>query len=205
MRELLFPDYARFFTAFNGIAKRVTTAARLLEQGFANPARWPELSASIQQVEHEADAAARDVDVGADRMFIPPMDREDIHLLATGLERLIDIIGGTARRAVSLRATEQSAQAVALAHILVRSAADLELAVSHIRDSKEVFERCRAVKRHEEEGDTIWEQAVSALFDGQADPIDVLRWKTLYDQLEDALDACEDVANELETITVKHM
>jgi uncharacterized protein Yka (UPF0111/DUF47 family) len=205
VRELLFPDYGRFFAAFNGIASRVTRAARLLEQGFTDPARWPELSASIQLVEHEADTAARDVDVGVDRMFIPPMDREDIHLLATGLERLIDIIGGTARRAVSLHATEQSAPAVALARILVRSADEIELAVSHIRDGKKVFEHCRAVKQREEEGDVVWEQAVSAMFNGHSDAIDVLRWKTLYDQLEDALDACEDVANELETITVKHM
>jgi uncharacterized protein Yka (UPF0111/DUF47 family) len=205
MRELLFPDYAKFFAAFNEVAKGVTTTARLLERGFADPTRWPELAQSIQQLEHQSDAAARLVDVGADRMFIPPMDREDIHLLATGLERLIDIIGGTARRALSLRATVRQEAAVTLARILVRATEELARAVDHIRDGKEVLERSRAVKQCEEEGDAVWELAVSALFDGHTGPIEVLRWKTLYDQLEDALDACEDVANELETITVKHM
>jgi uncharacterized protein Yka (UPF0111/DUF47 family) len=205
VRDLLFPDYAKFFASFNGVASAVTAAARLLEQGFAHPSRWHPLSIQIQQVEHEADAAARAVDVGTDRMFIPPLDREDIHLLATGLERLLDIIGGTARRAVSLRATESSTEAVALARILVRATEEVAQAVSHIRDGKEVLERCRVVKQCEEEGDTVWERAITALFDGNTRPLDVLRWKTLYDQLEDALDACEDVANELETITVKYM
>jgi len=205
VRDLLFPDYAKFFASFNGVASGVTAAARLLEQGFADPSRWDELSIRIQQVEHEADAAARAVDVGTERMFIPPLDREDIHLLATGLERLLDIIGGTARRAVSLRATEASTEAVALARILVRAIEELEQAVGHIRDSKQVLERCRAVKRFEEEGDAVWERAITSLFDGNTPPLDVLRWKTLYDQLEDALDACEDVANQLETITVKHL
>ena len=183
----------------------MTAAARLLEQGFAEPSRWRQLSSQIQQVEHEADAAARAVDVGTERMFIPPLDREDIHLLATGLERVLDIIGGTARRAVSLRATEQSPEAVTLARILVRSTDELDGAVGQIRDSKLVMERCRAVKVCEEEGDAVWERAVAALFDGTTAPLDVIRWKTLYDQLEDTLDACEDVANELETIAVKHM
>ena len=205
MGDLLFPDYAKFFASFSGVASGVTAAARLLEQGFAEPSRWHQLSIQIQQVEHEADAAARAVDVGTERMFIPPLDREDIHLLATSLERVLDITGGTARRAVSLRATEQSPEAVALARILVRSTEELEGAVGNIRDSNQVMQRCRGVKVCEEEGDAVWERAVAALFDGTTAALDVIRWKTLYDQLEDTLDACEDVANELETIAVKHM
>jgi uncharacterized protein Yka (UPF0111/DUF47 family) len=205
MRDLLFPDYARFFASFKGVASGVTAAARLLEQGFADPSRWRHLSILIQQLEQEADARARAIDVGTDRMFIPPLDREDIHLLATRLERLLDFIGGTARRAVSLRATEASTEAVALARSLVRATEELEGAVDHVRDGKRVLERCRAVKQCEEEGDTVWERAVTALFDGTTAPLDVLRWKTIYDQLDDTLDACADVANELETIAVKHM
>jgi uncharacterized protein len=77
--------------------------------------------------------------------------------------------------------------------------------VKQIRTGDEVLVRCREIKRAEEEGDAVWETAVTELFAGSPDPVDVIRWKTLYDRLEDTLDACEDVANELETITVKHM
>jgi hypothetical protein len=139
-----------------------------------------------------------------DQLFIPPMDREDIHLLSTRLALVGDFIGGTARRAVSLRVTTRREAAVGLARILVRAAREIEAAVRHIRSSDEVLARCREIKRAEEEGDAAWESAMTELFAGAPDPVDVIRWKTLYDQLEDTLDACDDVANELETITVKH-
>lgn len=87
---------------------------------------------------------------------------------------------------------------------LVRAVRDIEAAVSHIRTGDEVLARCQAIKQAEEEGDAVWAAAVTDLFAGTPDPVDVIRWKGLYDQLEDTLDACDDVANELETITVNH-
>jgi uncharacterized protein Yka (UPF0111/DUF47 family) len=204
MLEMLFPDERKFFAQFAQIAEHLTRAARMLQQGFEEPARWPDLSAGIEQVQGEADTAAHDVDVGTHRMFIPPMDREDIHLLSTQLRRVVDIVGGAARRAVSLRATERREPAVQLARTLVRAAAEIEQAIGHIKDSNVVLEQCRLIQECKAEGDVISERAISDLFDGHPNPIDVLRWKTIYDQLEEGLDACEDVAHELETLTVKH-
>lgn len=204
MLAWLFPDERTFFAAFNGVAQRLTTAATQLAQAFDDPARLAELAASIEQADRQTDAAAHDLDLGADRMFIPPIDREDIHLLSTRLRRVANIIGGTARRAVSLRAVERHEPAVTLARILVRGVQHIESAVGHIRQSDEVLAHCQAIKRAEEEADAVWEAAVSDLFAAGRPPLEVLRWKTLYDQLEDALDACDDVANELETIAVKH-
>ena len=200
----LFPDERKFFEDFSGIAARLTSAATLLEQALDRPARLPELLVQIDLVQHETDEAARDLDVNIDKLFIPPMDREDIHLLSTRLSHVGDFIGGTARRAVSLRATTRREPAVTLARIIVRAVREIESAVGHIRTGDEVLARCREIKQAEEEGDAVWESAVTELFAGAPDPVDVIRWKTLYDQLEDTLDACEDVANELETITVKH-
>jgi uncharacterized protein Yka (UPF0111/DUF47 family) len=204
MLEMLFPNERTFFARFSQIARHLTRAAVMLREGFEEPSRWLDLSASIEQVEREADDASHDVDVGTHRMFIPPMDREDIHLLSTGLRRVVDIIGGAARRAVSLRATERRDPAVQLAGTLVRATEEIEQAIGRIKDSNFVLEQCRLIKQCEEEGDAISASAISNLFDGRPNPIDVLRWKTIYEQLEEGLDACEDVANELETLTVKH-
>jgi hypothetical protein len=204
MLDWLFPDERKFFARFTGVAQRVTTAATLLEQAFDDPSRLVELSTSIEHLDHETDAAIHDLDVGADRMFIPPLDREDIHLLSIGLGRVVDIIGGAARRAVSLRATGRQDAAVRLTRILVSAVQEIEAAVGHIREGDEVMAHCRQIKQAEKDADGVWEAAVSDLFAGGSDPLEVLRWKTLYDQLEDAVDACDDVANELETITVKH-
>ena len=200
----LFPDERKFFEHFGDIAGRLTTVATLLEQALDDPARLPELVTTIDRVQHETDEASHDLDVNVDKLFVPPMDREDIHLLSTQLSLVAAYIGGTARRAVSLRATARRDPAVALARIIVRAVSEIEAAVRNIRTGDEVLARCQAVKRAEEEGDAAWEAAVTDLFAGSPDPVDVIRWKALYDQLEDTLDACEDVANELETITVKH-
>jgi uncharacterized protein len=200
----LFPDERRFFEDFTAIAAHLTRVATLLEHALDDPVRLAETVATIARLQAEADDAARELDLHMDNLFIPPMDREDIHLLSIRLALVADYIGGTARRAVSLKATTRREPAVGLARILVRATGEIEAAVRHIRDSDEVLARCQAVKRAEEEGDTAWESAVAALFAGTPDPVDVIRWKALYDQLEDTLDACDDVANELETITVKH-
>jgi len=200
----LFPDERRFFDDFSAIAASLTTVATLLEQGLDQPARLPETVAGIDQVVADTDAAAHELDLHMDQLFIPPMDREDIHLLSTRLALVADFIGGTARRAVSLRATERREPAVVLARLVVRASREIEAAVRNIRTGDDVLARCREIKRTEEEGDAAWETAVEQLFAGTPDPIDVIRWKALYDQLEDTLDACDDVANELETITVKH-
>jgi uncharacterized protein len=200
----LFPDERKFYEDFSAIAARLTAVATLLEEALDQPARLPSLLATIDRTQQEADQAAHDLDLNVDKLFIPPMDREDIHLLSTRLSLVADFIGGTARRAVSLKATTRREPAVALARILVRAVREIEAAVRHIRSGDEVLQRCRAIKQAEEEADAVWEAAVTELFAGRPDPIDVIRWKTIYDQLEDTLDACEDVANELETITVKH-
>jgi uncharacterized protein Yka (UPF0111/DUF47 family) len=204
MVSWLFPDERKFFEHFSGIAARLTTVATLLEQALDEPARLPDILATIDRVQHETDEAAHELDLNVDKLFVPPMDREDIHLLSTRLSQVADFIGGTARRAVSLRATSRREPAVALARIIVRAVREIEAAVRHIRTSDEVLARCEEIKRAEEEGDAVWEAAVTELFAGRPDPVDVIRWKVLYDHLEDTLDACDDVANELETITVKH-
>lgn len=200
----LFPDERKFFEHFSGIAARLTTVATLLEQALDDPARLPDLLAQIERVQHQTEVAAHDLNLNVDKLFVPPMDREDIHLLSSRLRLVADFIGGTARRAVSLSATTRSEPAVVLARLIVRAVRDIEAAVIHIRTGDQVLARCQAIKQAEEEGDAVWAAAVTELFAGSPDPVDVIRWKALYDQLEDTLDACDDVANELETITVKH-
>ncbi len=200
----LFPDERKFFRHFSEIAARLTTAATLLENALDDPTRLPEIVARIERIQHETDEAVHDLDLNVDRLLIQPMDREDIHLLSTRLRLVADFIGGTAKRALSFGAIIRRDPAVVLARILVRAVRDIEAAVSQIRTGDEVLARCQAIKQAEEEGDAVWAAAVTDLFAGTPDPVDVIRWKGLYDQLEDTLDVCDDVANELETITVKH-
>jgi len=202
--ERLFPDQRKFFADFAKIAGRLTSAASLLERGFEEPEHWPELVASIQEIQRAVDAETHAFDLNIARLLIPPLDREDIHILSTHLRSVVDFIGGTARRAVSLRANERREPAIRLAGTLTLAASEIEQAMAHIREAETVLAHSRAAKHCEELGDTISRDAISDLFLGNPNPLDVIRWKTLYEQLEQALDVCEDLANELETITLKH-
>ena len=201
----LFPDERKFFEHFSGIAAPADRRRHAAGAGAgrAGPAAGAS-SRSIDRVQRETDEAAHDLDVNVDKLFVPPMDREDIHLLSTQLSLVADFIGGTARRAVSLRATTRREPAVAMARIIVRAVArdrGGRRPHSHRRRGAGPVPGDQAGRRGRRRG---LGGGGGGVVRRSPDPVDVIRWKTLYDQLEDTLDACEDVANELETITVKH-
>ena len=204
MLNKLIPRDELFFDMFDEIARRMSIAAKLLTQLFAEPSRMAEHVAAIKDVEHEADVITHDVIVRINKSFITPFDREDIHELASRLDDVIDLIDGTARRAVMFRITQPREPARQLADVIVRATASLEQAVVSIKKPKIVMEKGTEVKALEEEGDAIYHAAVGALFDDGESPIEVMKWKELYDTLERTLDHCEDVANVLESIALKN-
>ena len=127
--SFLFPDERKFFDDFGSIAARLTTLATLLEQALDDPTLLPQSLATIDRVQHETDEATHELDLHMDRLFIPPMDREDVHLLSTRLRLVADFIGGTARRVVSLKATTRREAAVGLARLIARAVGEIEAAV----------------------------------------------------------------------------
>lgn len=200
----LIPRDEQFFGLFDELAQRLAGSARLLQQLFADPARIDQHVAAIKVLEHEADHLTHDVIDRIDRSFVTPLDREDIHLLASRLDDVIDLLDGTARRAQMFHLTETREPARKLTDVLVRAADCLVVAVGGMKKPKLVQERARDIKLMEEEGDAIYHAAIGELFEGTPNPLDVIRWKDLYDKLEDALDQCDDVANVLESISIKN-
>ena len=204
----LIPRDEGFYTLFSDLAKRLTSSAELLGQLFAEPARLEQLVAAIKTVEHEADNITHEVNLRIDRSFVTPLDREDIHLLASRLDNVVDLIDGTARRAQMFRVREMRPQARQLAAVVVKATACIAVAVDGMKQAKLVSQQARQIKQLEEEGDAIYQEAVGALFSGAdggvPDPLEVMKWKELFDKLEDTLDECEDVANVLESISIKN-
>ncbi|HXY29691.1 MAG TPA: DUF47 family protein [Gemmatimonadaceae bacterium] len=200
----LLPRDQGFFPLFAELAKRLTASAKLLRDLFSDPQQLDRFVAEIKQVEHEADGITHDVISRIDKSFVTPLDREDIHLLVSRLDNVIDLIDGTARRAAMFHITEVQKPARELCDVLVRAADAIESAVAQMKDSKVVVQRGREIKRLEEAGDALYHDAVGALFAGTPNPLHVIKWKELYDTLERALDQCEDVANVLESIALKH-
>ena len=200
----LIPRDEEFFRMFAEIAGILRESAGHLCQLFAEPERLDTHVGTIKELEHRADTLTHDVMVRIDSTFVTPLDREDIHLLASRLDDVIDLLDGTARRAQMFHITEVREPARQLASVLERAAGTIEAAVGKLRKPKEMTTHTRELKLLEEEGDAIYHEAVGLLFVGQPDPIEVIKWKELYDKLEDAIDQCDDVANVLESIALKN-
>jgi uncharacterized protein Yka (UPF0111/DUF47 family) len=139
-----------------------------------------------------------------DRTFITPLDREDIYRLAQELDTVVDLIDGTARRAAMFDLRDSRPAAVRLAGILHEAVDELEESVRQVKVRSAVAQHTRAVKKFEEAGDTAYAEAVGALFQGTPDPIEVIKWKEMYDTLEEALDRCQTASIVLESISLKH-
>ena len=200
----LIPRDEQFFDMFAQLAQRITTSTTLLHEMLGAPERIHEYESRIKDVEHEADQLVQQVNTKIDTSFVTPLDREDIHRLATRLDNVVDLIDGTARRAVMFRITETRPAALKLAEVLVRAGRTIEEQVRDIKKPKAVVECGRRIKLLEEEGDALYHAAVGELFDGTPDALTVIKWKELYDKLEEALDECEDVSNVLESIALKN-
>lgn len=200
----LIPRDEGFFDLFNELAKRLVTSAALLRDLFADPSRLDELASAIKEVEHEADHITHDVSTRLDSSFITPLDREDIHSLAQELDNVVDLINGTARRAAMFRITETREPARKLCEILMQQVKHLERAVTQIRDPRAVAMATREVKALEQQGDLIYHDAMGALFAGRPDPLEVMKWKEIYDTIEGTLDVSQTVAIVLESISLKN-
>jgi uncharacterized protein Yka (UPF0111/DUF47 family) len=200
----LIPRDEQFFDLFDQLAAHLVTTARMLNELFANPSRVAEHIKAIKDVEHAADLLTLTINQRIDRSFITPIDREDIHILATRLDDVIDLLDGVARRFDMLHITDIRQPAVQLAGILLRAADQIKGAVTGIKKPTIVNQHAAVIKHLEEEGDTIYHDAVGALFAGTPDPIDVIRWKEMYDTLEHAIDSCMGVAQALQSIAFKN-
>jgi uncharacterized protein len=200
----LLPRDDKFFDMFTQLATRLTDSSRILRRMFDEPEHLVQHVAAIKEIEHQADGLTRTVIERLDTSFVTPIDREDIHMLASRLDDVIDLIDGTARRAEMFRLGAIRDPAKQLAEIIERSADTIQSAVAQLRKPREVAEHARRLKVLEEEGDAVYREAIAALFNGSTEPIDVIKWKEVYDKLEDTLDQCEDVGNTLESISIKN-
>ncbi|HEU4763651.1 MAG TPA: DUF47 family protein, partial [Gemmatimonadales bacterium] len=196
-----------FFDLFTQVATlNVEAAKQLVAILNADADRRGPMIEAIKRFEHQADEVTHEVVNRLDRSFITPLDREDIHELASRLDDVLDLIDGTARRIQIFRAAKAPVGAVRLAEVIQRAAEQLLEAVKVLEANNHgvVVEACIRVKRLEEEGDATYHEWLGKLFDGADDALTVMKWKEIYDNLEKTLDHAEDVANVLESISIKH-
>jgi len=203
----LLPRDEKFFDLFTAVAAYGTEAAALQHDLLkAEGVHRTAIVDQIKRLEHLADQVTHEVVSRLDRVFITPLDREDIHVLASRLDDVIDLIDGTARRLHIFRAGEAPQGAILIAEVIVRAVTQLQAGVAALEKNKgsTVLDACIQVKRLEEEGDSLYHEWMGRLFEGYPDALTVIKWKEIYDNLEKTLDYIEDASNVLESISIKH-
>jgi predicted phosphate transport protein (TIGR00153 family) len=205
MRLPFIPREERFFDLFVDDAQNVLTAARMLVEFFGSYNERERIASQLIELERKGDAISHDIGNRLEHTFVTPFDREDIHQLITRLDDVLDFIEEVADTCILYKIAEPTQIAESQAEIIVQQCEELVRGLEKLKGFKGVAPHWIEVHRLENEGDRIVRRAIADLFNnGSTDAIDVIKWKDVYSTLEDTIDACEDVANVIERIVVKH-
>jgi len=204
MRFSLIPREERFFDMFVQDAHNVLGAARLLEQFFRNYGDRERIASQLLDAEHVGDQISHEIGHKLESTFVTPFDREDIHALISRLDDILDFIEEVADTCILYNIEEPTPTAMEQAEIITRQCEQLAEGLGKLRGFKGLEQHWIEVHRLENDGDRIARQAVAELFKHGQDSLEVIKWKDVYALLEKAIDACEDAANVIERIVVKH-
>ena len=163
--------------------------------------------AEITELEHLGDTITHRIMAQLNRTFVTPFDREDIALLAHSLDDVVDFIHASADAMFLYKVDRPSERAKQLAEIIVQAASELERAMPHLRhraELKQIVERCVEINRLENMADRVFRSAMAELFDDTTDMAQIIKWREIYEHMESATDRCEDVADVLEGVALKH-
>jgi predicted phosphate transport protein (TIGR00153 family) len=198
------PREEKFYEDFVAMAEQLRVGARLLEEMFASDPPLNDKAHEIKEVEHKCDFLTHEIIQRLNKTFVTPIDREDIHSLAKSLDDVMDAIDDAAALLPLYRIATIRSGARELTRVIVDQTAAVKAAMEALEHRTGILEHAVEINRLENEADRIHIRSVGQLFDEERDPITVMKWKEILDLLEDATDRCEDVANLLENVVVKH-
>lgn len=193
-----------YFTLFEAAATNIVRAADLLDQLFSSWPERPDLARDILICEQDGDRITHDLVNRINQTFVTPIEREDILELATGLDDIVDFIEEASDFMGLYKIEAPMEQSQRMAHILLQSSRQIAEAMPLLRNFGEIGPYTAEIHRLENDGDRTVREAMAALFDNGIDPMMVIRWKDIYERLEDAIDATERVANILSGIVIKN-
>ncbi len=205
MRFGLIPREEAFFDLFKKAAHNMIEGSRLLKDMMENFHDPVAQARRIKDVEHVGDGITHDIALRLNQTFITPIDREDIHDLASALDDILDVSEAIADRFVLYKVTKPTDMSIKLADILYRASVAVGSGVDRLGLAHPQLTECSVqVNSLENEADRVSRDAISALFEKENDPMAVIKLKEIYEGFEAGTDRCEDVANILERIALKH-
>ncbi|HMK48979.1 MAG TPA: DUF47 family protein [Thermodesulfovibrionales bacterium] len=202
----LFPKEIDFFEVFDKVAANITHAATLLVavmEHFTNLDSW---AREVHELEQDGDVLTHDIIKKLNKTFVTPIDREDLYALASTLDDILDLIWAVTDRLTVFKLQESTNHAIAMSKELLTTTELVHKTIIKLREKNysHVQEYCIEINRLENRIDRAFRDALGHLFDEIKDPILVIKWKEIYEHLEDASDKCEDVANIIEAIVLKN-
>jgi hypothetical protein len=208
IRRLL-PREHKFYSLLEESSQNLVNAAEALKKfSFSKSAQEREaLVHHIKDLEHQGDSITHRIFSNLNSTFVTPLDREDIHLLASALDDILDYIDGSAGRFILYKIDKCPSSMVELIDVLHMSIVEVHRAVELIKNLnkyEELQKAFRTINEYENRADSIFESCIAELFDREKDPVKIIKLKEVYVSLETATDKCEDAANVLEGILIKH-
>jgi len=207
MFNKLIPSNNQFFELFQKSAALLEQGAATLVEAVGSSGRFHECALKLERLEHDGDTLTHEILILLDKSFITPIDREDIHELAQALDDCIDCIESVTERMQLYGLSTPTEPVRVLASIIRQQAIQIHVMLPQIRGFKyeNVIPYCKEINRLENVADKVARDALGELFRTNAsDPLQVMKWKDIYDYLETATDKCEDVAGIVERIVLKH-
>jgi len=201
------PRDEKFYDLFEASVKKVLQGATQLDEMIRNFNGVSLKAKQIKDTEHDCDLFIHETIEMLNRTFVTPLDREDIHNLISSLDDVLDYIEACAERLNLFKIGETTEEAMLLVGILVKAVKEVEQAVFKLRRLKgadSIMKNFIEINRLENEGDYVCRAAVAKLFEPENNPLEVIKWKEIYETLENGIDRCEDVANVLEGIVLKN-
>jgi len=201
------PKEEKFFDLFEDSARNMVKASQTLREMVDT---WQSVEgrvAEITEMEHEGDTITHQIMAQLNRTFVTPFDREDIALLAHSMDDIVDFIHATADAMLIYKIERPTQRAKELADVIVQAAAEVEKAVHGLRHRaklKQISEQCVEINRLENMADRVFRSAMAELFDDTTDITQIIKWREIYEYMESATDRCEDVADVLEGVALKH-
>ena len=200
----LIPREQKFYDDFIAMADQIKVGARMLEQMFAGDRPIGSKALEIKEIEHKCDFMTHDIIQRLNKTFVTPIDREDIHALATALDDVMDAIDMTAGLVPLYKIDNVRYGARELVKVILEQCDALRHALEALERRRGVLDHSVEINRLENEADRVYKDAIGRLFDEERDPITLIKWKEILSLLEQATDRAEDVANLLENVVVKH-
>ena len=203
----LLPREDNYFALFSKAADAADRGAVRLNALMANYGQVLTAVNEIKDIEHQGDKIAHQILDRLNRSFITPLEREDIHALVYSLDDILDWVDAAAARLHVYEITQPTEELRALVNVLARCTGEVKETVDHLSDLKkadQIFDRCRSIKVLEHQSDEIFRLALQRLFREEKDALQVIKWKEIYEKIEQATDMCERTAKIIEAIVLKH-